>query len=131
MAASGARVVVAFLSGRAAFGLAYLAGHARDLPIPWYLPLERAYYFGARPPVFAMEWFGRSLVSGVVATLVTTAVWLLGGRAPLVAALRKPLWVRAFAQAAALTLLIDFSYVAWVLLTQPPLPLPLPPGCGP
>lgn len=127
----GARVVAAFLAGRTAFGLAHLAGAARDWPIPWYLPLERAFVFGPRPPAFAMEWFGRSLASFAAGAAVTAAVWLLAKRDPLARALRSKAFVLSLAQATALALLVDFTYFTWVFLTQPVRPLPLPPGCIP
>lgn len=125
----GARVVVAFLAGRTAFGLAHLVGAARDVPIPWYRPLERAYEFGPRPATFAMEWFGRSLASAVVAAVVTVIVWFLVARRPFATALRNRATVMALAQAAALALVVDFGYFAWLFLTQAVTPLPLPPGC--
>lgn len=128
-APAGARVVVAFLAGRTAFGLAHLVGAARDVPIPWYQPLERAYELGPRPATFAMEWYGRSLASAVVAAAVTAAVWFLAARRPLVVALRSRATVMALAQAAALALVVDFGYFAWLFLTQDVTPLPLPPGC--
>lgn len=131
MAAPGARVVVAFLAGRTAFGLAHLAGAARGWPIPWYLPLERAYVFGQRPEGFAMEWYGRSLASLVVASVVTAALWLLSARGPLARALERKALVLSLAQAAALALVVDFTYFGWVFLTQAVQPLPLPPGCVP
>lgn len=132
MASSGARVVVIFLAGRTAFGLAYLAGAARDLPIPWYRPLERAFVFGTRPAHFAMEWFGRSFASALVALVVMAVLWLVsGGRGRLGEALTRPALVRSLAQAAALALVVDFAYFGWIFLTQPAVPLPLPPGCVP
>lgn len=127
----GARVVVAFLAGRTAFGLAHLIGAARDVPMPWYQPLQRTFEFGPRPAGFAMEWYGRSLSSAVVAGVVTVAVWLLATRRPLAAALRSRGTVMALAQAAALALVVDFGYFAWLFLTQAVTPLPLPPGCAP
>jgi hypothetical protein len=131
MASSGARVVVAFLGGRTAFGLAYLAGAARDLPIPWYRPLERAFVFGPRPAGFAMEWYGRGLVSLGAACLVAAALWALTARGALAAALQKRAFVLPAAQAAGLALLVDFAYFGWMFLNQPMSALPLPPGCNP
>jgi len=131
MASSGARVVVAFLGGRTAFGLSFLIGAARDLPIPWYLPLERTFVLGSRPAGFVMEWYGRSLVALLIASLVTASLWGLSARGPLARALEKRAFVLAIAQAAALALLVDFAYFGWVLLHQSPNPLPLPPGCVP
>lgn len=131
MASSSARVVVAFLAGRTAFGLAHLAGVARNWPIPWYLPLERAFVFGPRPAGFAMEWYGRSLASIAVAAVVTAALWGLSGRGPLARALQKKAFVVGVAQAAGLALIVDFAYFGWVLMSQTPAPLPLPPGCVP
>jgi hypothetical protein len=131
MASPGARVVVAFLAGRTAFGLAHLAGAARNWPIPWYLPLERAFVFGPRPEGFAMEWYGRSLASFAVASAVTAAVWFFSARGPLSRALQKKALVVSVAQAAALALLVDFAYFAWVFATLAPEPLPLPAGCVP
>ncbi|MEZ4306443.1 MAG: hypothetical protein R3F14_00120 [Polyangiaceae bacterium] len=122
---------MAFLAGRTSFGLAHLAGAAGGWPIPWYLPLSRAFVFGARPPGFAMEWYGRSLASFAIAAAVTAAVWALSARGPLARALGSKAFVRSIAQAAALALLVDFSYFGWVFLSQPAQPLPLPPGCVP
>ncbi len=76
-----------------------------------------------------MEWYGRSLTSALVAAAVTLAVWLLAGRRPLAAALSRRSFVIPLAQAAALALLVDFTYFAWLFLTQAASPLPLPPGC--
>lgn len=131
MASSGARVVVAFLAGRTAYGLAYLVGNARDLPIFWYRPLERAFVFGPRPPFFAMEWFGRSFASGVIATIVVAALWFATARGRLAEALTRPALVRSLAQAAALALVVDFAYFGWIFMNQGANPLPLPPGCVP
>ncbi len=131
MASSGARVVVAFLAGRTAFGLSYMAGAARDLPIPWYRPLERTFVFGPRPAYFAMEWFGRSFASALVALAAMAALWFLSSQGRLRGALTKPALVRSLAQAAALALVVDFAYFGWIFMTQPAVPLPLPPGCVP
>lgn len=131
MASSGARVVVAFLAGRTAYGLAYLAGSARDLPIFWYRPQERAFVFGPRPSFFAMEWFGRSFASAVIATLVVAALWFATARGRIADALTRPALVRSLSQAAALALVVDFAYFGWVFMTQAAAPLPLPPGCAP
>lgn len=128
---AGSRVVVAFLAGRTAFGLAHLAGAARDWPIPWYQPIDRAFLFGPRPAGFAMEWYGRSLASFTIAAVVTAAFWLLSARGPLAGALRRKAFVLSLAQAAALALIVDFAYFGWVFLTQAAQPLPLPPGCVP
>ena len=131
MASSGARVVVVFLAGRTAFGLSYLAGAARDLPIPWYRPLERTFVFGPRPPHFAMEWFGRSFASALVALAVMAVLWFLSARGRRREALTRPALVRSLAQAAALALVVDFAYFGWIFMTQRAVPLPLPPGCVP
>jgi hypothetical protein len=95
------------------------------------MPLERAFVFGPRPAVFAMERYGRSLASAVVASVVAAVLWLLAARRPLASALGRPTFVAAFAQAAALALVVDFTYFGWVFLTQAASPLPLPPGCVP
>lgn len=130
--ASGSRVLVAFLAGRTAFGLAHIAGVARNWPIPWYFPLERTFLMGPRPSAgLAMEWYGRSLASLLIALAVTGAIWLLSARAPLARALQKKAFVLSVAQASGLALLVDLTYFGWVFLTQPVLPLPLPPGCAP
>lgn len=128
----GARVVVALLAGRTAFGLSYILGVARDLPIFWYRPLERAFTFGPRPTgSLPMEWFGRGLASLGVAAVVIAATWVLAGRGPLAGPLRRRGFVTALAQAAGLALVVDFSYFAWVFLTQAVTPLAVPPGCSP
>ncbi len=129
--AEGARVIVAFLAGRTAFGFTHLFGSFRKLPTLWYLPTERAFFFGQKPRLEAMEWYGRSLFSLVVAIFVASSLWMFLGRPPFSKMLRKQGAVIAFAQAAALALLIDFGYFGWFFLHQSGEPWPLPPGCFP
>ena len=125
---SSARLFVAFLAARAAFGAAYLASVLGRWPVPWYLPLEHRFAVAAsRPPaVLAMDWFGRTAFALACALVFGLAAFALAARGPLARALVRPGFVKSLAHAGALVLVVDFAYFGWALMHQTPAPLPLP-----
>ena len=125
---ASARLVVAVVAARVAFGLAYLAGTLRRAPIPWYQPIERTWSFGGQPGGLAMEWYGRTAVAMAAALVAGAVAWGAGARGPLGRALTRPALVLALARACGLVLLVDFAYFGWVLMHPAPLTAGAPPG---
>jgi len=118
-----ARLFLAFLSARLAYGLAFLVSAARKTPVPWYLPLERRFVLASRPDGFGMDWYGRTALALLFAIALGGLVYVLSRRA---AFLSRPSAVLAIARAGGLVLLVDFVYFGWALMTQTPQPWPLP-----
>jgi hypothetical protein len=126
---SAARVFVAFLVARAAFGLAFLAVSLGRLPVLLYYPIERRFVWsapGAAPPGLAMAWFGATALALAAAALGGAIAWVGCGRGPLARALVRPQVVLGIARAGGLILLVDFAYFGWSMTHQTPAPLPLP-----
>jgi hypothetical protein len=118
-----ARLFLAFLAARLAYGLAFLVSAARKSPVPWYLPLERRFVLASRPAGLGMDWYGRSALALAAAIVVGVIVYSWAKRA---AFLAKPSAVLAVARAGGLVLLVDFVYFGWALMNQTPTPWPLP-----
>lgn len=125
---SSARLFVAFLAARAAFGAAYLASAIGRWPVPWYLPLEHRFVLSAPRPaaVLAMDWFGRTAFALACAIVLGVVSFALAARGPMARALVRPGFVKSLAHAGALVLIVDFAYFGWTLTHQTPAPLPLP-----
>jgi len=118
-----ARLFLAFLAARLAYGLAFLVSAARKSPVPWYLPLERRFVLSSRPAGLGMDWYGRTALGLVFAIAAGVVVYVLARRARFLA---RPSAVMAVARAGGLVLLVDFVYFGWALMTQTPDPWPLP-----
>ncbi|MDI1432305.1 hypothetical protein [Polyangium sorediatum] len=118
-----ARLFLAFLAARLAYGLAFLVSAARKSPVPWYLPLERRFVFASRPAGLGMDWYGRTALGLVFAIVAGVLVYGIAARARF---LSRPSAVTAVARAGGLVLLVDFVYFGWALMTQTPNPWPLP-----
>ena len=118
-----ARLFLAFLAARLAYGLAFLVSAARKSPVPWYLPLERRFVLSSRPAGLGMDWYGRTALGLVFAIAAGVVVYVLARRARFLA---RPSAVMAVARAGGLVLLVDFVYFGWALMTQTPEPWPLP-----
>jgi len=120
---ASARLFLALLAGRLAYGLAFLVSAMRRSPVPWYLPLERRFVFTSRPEGLGMDWYGRTALGLVFAIGAGVVVYGLSKRASW---LSRPSAVMAVARAGGLVLLVDFVYFGWALMTQTPHPWPLP-----
>jgi hypothetical protein len=121
-----ARLFLAFLGARLAFGLAFLVSAARKSPVPWYLPLERRFVIASESPGLAMDWYGRTALGLGAALVVGVAAFVVARRGPVGAWLARPTSVLAVAHAGGLVLLVDFVYFGWALMNQTPGPWPLP-----
>jgi hypothetical protein len=124
-----ARLFVALLVARAAYGLVFLGVSVGRWPVPLYYPLERRWSFEASPDRLAMAWFGGTAAALAAAIALGLAAWALAGRAPIARALAKRRTVLASARAGGLVLLVDFAYFGWTLTHQTPAPLPV--ECAP
>ena len=76
-----ARLFLAFLAARLAYGLAFLVSAARKSPVPWYLPIERRFVLASQPEGLGMDWYGRTALGLVFALLAGVAVYVLARRA--------------------------------------------------
>jgi hypothetical protein len=123
-----ARLFVAFLAARAAFGAAFLASALGRWAVPWFLPFEGRFVVSAARPAaeLAMDWYGRTAFALAVAIALGAASYALAARGPLARALARPSFVRSLAHAGALVLFVDFAYFGWTMLHQTPAPLPIP-----
>jgi len=118
-----ARIFVAFLAARLAYGLTFLVSALRKSPVPWYLPLEHRFVLASRPAGLGMDWYGRSALAFVAAVLGGGVAYGLSRKA---AWLAKPEVVLSVARAGGLVLILDFVYFGWALMNQTPHPWPIP-----
>jgi hypothetical protein len=121
---TAARVFVAFLVARAAYGLVFLGVSVGRWPVPLYFPLERRWSFEPAPGHLEMAWFGGTAAALAAALSLGLGAWALGGRGLLARALAKRSVVLGVARAGGLVLLVDFAYFGWTLTHQTPAPLP-------
>ena len=118
-----ARLFVAFLAARLAYGLTFLVSAMRKSSVPWYLPLERRFVWASRPEGLGMDWYGRSALALVAAIVIGLLAYGLSKRSDWLA---KPDVVLSVARAGGLVLLLDFVYFGWALMNQTPNPWPIP-----
>jgi hypothetical protein len=118
-----ARIFVAFLAARLAYGLAFLVSAMRKSPVPWYMPLEHRFVWASRPEGLGMDWYGRTALAFVAALAAGLVAYGLSTRSTW---LSKPSVVLSVARAGGLVLVLDFVYFGWALMTQTPDPWPLP-----
>jgi hypothetical protein len=118
-----ARLFVAFLAARLAYGLAFLVSAMRKSPVPWYMPLDHRFVLASRPEGLGMDWYGRTALGFVAALAMGLLAYGLSGRSTW---LSRPSVVLSVARAGGLVLVLDFVYFGWALMTQSPDPWPLP-----
>lgn len=118
-----ARLFVAFLAARLAYGLAFLVSAMRKSPVPWYLPLERRFVLASRPNGLGMDWYGRSALALIAAIVIGLLAYGLSKRSDWLA---KPNSLLSIARAGGLVLILDFVYFGWALMTRTPDPWPIP-----
>ncbi|HRI66949.1 MAG TPA: hypothetical protein PK156_22035 [Polyangium sp.] len=125
---SSARLFMAFLAARLAYGLTFLVSVLRKSPVPWYLPLDHRFVWAQRPEGLGMDWYGRTALAFLAAFLLGIFVY---GSSKRWAWLAKPDIVLSVARAGGLVLILDFIYFGWALMNQTPNPWPLPEGYMP
>lgn len=118
-----ARLFVAFLSARLAYGLAFLISVLRKMPVFWYMPLEHRFVWASRPEGWGMDWYGRSAFAFVMAFVAGALAYMISTK---MSWLAKPQVVLAVARSGGLVLLLDFIYFGWALMNQTPNPWPIP-----
>jgi hypothetical protein len=118
-----ARLFVAFLAARLAYGLTFLISALRQSPVPWYMPLQHRFVWASRPEGLGMDWYGRTALGFVAAVAVGLLAYGLSRKA---AWLAKQDVVLSIARAGGLVLILDFVYFGWALMNQTPNPWPLP-----
>lgn len=88
----------------------------------WYYPLERRWAFEVKPSTLAIDWYGRCLLSTIVAAGAFGLVYFIARRL-------RPLTGRGFNLWAAwmvTAVLLSMSLYAYQLATRNPIPEPLP-----
>lgn len=126
VASPAARLFLAFLSARLAFGLSFLVSAARKSPVPWYLPLEHRFVIASQKPGLGMDWYGRTALGLGFALVAGVGAYMLARQGRVGAWLGKRSVVMAVARAGGLVLLVDFLYFGWALMHQTPAPWPVP-----
>lgn len=112
------RTMLAFLSGRAAFGATFLVCAVAQWPTLWYLPLARRWVFASSVRELGMDWYGRSLTALTVGLVVGALTWAAGGVASLAPRLARPAVMRWVAQLGAMMLLFDVAFYVLTLTTR-------------
>jgi hypothetical protein len=105
---SHGRLAAAWAVAALAFWAAWIVLNAFDVPLLWYLPLERRFTFGARPPGMTMAFYGQLLAGGLTAAAAGAATWGLVGEREL-----APSKIWLLAAACAVLLSIATGYMAW------------------
>jgi prolipoprotein diacylglyceryltransferase len=103
-----------------ALGFAWPAYAATSLF--WYYPLERRWALEVRPSTLAIDWYGRCLLSTLIAAAAFGLVYLVARRL-------RPLTRRAYNLWAAwmvTAVLLAMSLYAYQLASRVPIPEPLP-----
>lgn len=115
-----------FLVASTFFSVVYTIPIFMAVPLPWYLPLAHDWVWAPKPPQLGMDWYGRTMVAGLVAVLAWTSTYLIGRRwTPSVRGIQ--LWALV-AAAALLAAMISHGLHLW---PRVPVPEPLPPWYQP
>ncbi len=116
-------VFVALALATAVFAIAFVVPFFTEVSVPWYYPLERRWALELKPSGLAMDFYGRTLISMLAATVTFVITVLVGGRK------KTPFQPRTLGVVAAwaitLTLLV-ISYFGWTLYSRRPVPAPIP-----
>ena len=112
--------------GLAASAIAFAATFAwpafQKVRVLWYYPLERRWTFQAVPDGLAMDWYGRTLLSGVAAVAAYLVARAIASRLGPLAARGRALWTAWMVTAVVLSMALYTHQLA----TRRPVPSPLP-----
>jgi hypothetical protein len=120
------RTMLAFLVGRAAFGLTFLLCAVAHWPTWWYLPLAHRWVFAESVREVGMDWYGRSGLGLAVGLLAGGITWAAGGSASLGPRLARPAVMRWVAHLGATMLFFDVAFYVLTLMTRSIEPPPMP-----
>lgn len=88
----------------------------------WYYPLERRWAFEVKPSSLAIDWYGRCLLSALVAAAAFAIVYFIARRLRPLTSRGHNLWAAWMVTA----VLLAMSLYAYQLATRNPIPEPLP-----
>lgn len=113
---------LSFLVAATLFFVVYTVPIFVSVPLPWYLPLAHDWVWAPKPPQLGMDWYGRTLMAGLVAVLAWIFAYLAGRRrSPSILAIQ--LWT-LLAAAVFLAAIVSHGLLLW---PRAPVPEPLPP----
>ena len=105
-----------------AFAVTFASPAFHKLRVLWYYPLERRWAFQVAPDGLAIDWYGRTLVSGVVAIAVYLVARAIASRLGPLGARGRALWTAWMLTA----VLLSMALYTHQLASRRPVPSPLP-----
>jgi hypothetical protein len=118
-----AQALYAALCGAAiGFALSFAWPAYSPTRVFWYYPLERRWAYEFKPSSLAMDWFGRCLLSTVVAAVAFAVIYFVALRLRPLTRRGYNLWAAWMVTA----VLLAMSLYAYQLATRQPIPEPLP-----
>lgn len=121
MTAGQARFV-AIAAAATAFALGFVWPAFQKTRVLWYYPLEHRWALEITPEGLAMDWYGRTLVAGVLAIVAYFVALALARRSKPLGQRGHTLWTAWMATA----VLLAMALYAHQLATRRPVPTPLP-----
>jgi hypothetical protein len=104
------------------FAIAFVYPMFTEQSVPWYYPLEHRWALEVKPDGFAMDFYGRTLLATIAAS-VAFVVTVLACRKK--AAIQQRT-LGLFAGWALTATLFVMAYFAWTLYERRPVPSPIP-----
>jgi hypothetical protein len=118
-----AQAIYVALSGAAiAFALSFAFPAYNPISLFWYYPLERRWALETRPSALAIDWYGRCLLSAVVAIVAFAVIQVIARRLRPLTSRGHNLWAAWMVTA----VLLAMSLYAYQLAARNPIPEPLP-----
>lgn len=121
-----ARTLLAFVVGRAVFGLVFLMSALGRWRVPWYLPLRHRWELASTPSTLGMDWYGRSALSLSAGLVAGLCAWRLAAWTKLTPWLSRPAVVVGIARLGGTMLFFDIAFYGLSLLTRDIDPIALP-----
>lgn len=120
------RILLAFMTGRAVFGLLFLVSLLGRWPMPWYLPLEHRWVIASSVRAVGMDWYGRSGIALLGGLATGLAAYALGGWGRVATMLGRPSSVIGVAHLGGTMLFFDVVFYTLTLLTRDIDPIAMP-----
>lgn len=120
------RILLAFMVGRAVFGVLFLLSVIGHWRLPWYLPIEHRWVIATSVQGVGMDWYGRSALAILGGGATGLASYALGGSPRAARWFGRPTVIVGVARLGGTMLLFDVVFYAAILLTRVLHPIPLP-----